>query len=912
LNAFIVRTNEAHYFILDFPHIVIDWLSLCVLMKDLNALLNQKTLPNVEDSFKIYESNLPLSIAPAKNFRHRTLTLPPQDYLAPFSAIGGSEILFLGSASTYQAFCERNKMSVHTFFALCHTLLLWKLTKSSPVSFYVPVMGRNTRTPHGQVGCFVQTAIFEVSVADHLSLHSLLDAIKEKLLEIGSEDCPSVNSIGSGTLLNFHFPEVNRLSFGELDSERVFIKKRSTICDIVFEIEKHNDQFLIYSTFSTSRYKPSTIKSVLDTYREICRQVLKLDLRKDSIGEISALGKTALKSISASNATKKAFQQNVLLNERVDAALEKYRDETCVVHGGKSYTYRELGNFSNAVAHVLKRAEIPKNTPIAIFSERSFELIACLCGVLKSGGAFVPFSVDWPIERLISTLKEHGISHLITQKKFAHCFSNLSESVNIVYLDSIDLDACPKRSLSVTRSSQDAAYIIFTSGTTGQPKGVTISHRAVGNLLDWGIRKFNLTQKDNCLWVCSISFDLSIFDIFAMLSVGGKITLTSDTERKNIQSLAHLLLQHNITIWNSAPPVLTSLVRYLEILDVQTLPLRLILLSGDWIPTELPGRIEKICNKAKIYSLGGATEATVWSNYHLVTGDSTKCPSIPYGKPIQNSKYYILDEKMALCPPMIPGELCISGVCLADGYYNQPEATDERFRIANIEGEQVRVYRTGDLAFFHADGEIRLLGRMDHQVKIRGHRVELNEIKICLRDKCGVIESEVVPYKQHAQTVLIAFLVCQETEKDTEYFQHKLRMHLPDYMLPKHLIILPKMPVTQNGKIDRDALHKMIILPPQIDASKKEIDLTSYTHRKIYEAFKKTLHSEKIPLDESFFDLGGNSLSAFEVFVTLRRDFILDLQDLYEHPSINSLAEALKPKTSSEVQTRLGRCKTYS
>jgi len=901
LNAFIIKSNDDHYFILDFPHVIIDWLSVHTVIDELNLILNKKLLSKTEDSFENFEQNQQTNEPPVNNNTH-VLTLPAMDYLEPFSAAGDSEFLFLGNVSKYQEFCKKNNISLHTFFVLCHTLLLWKLTKSTNISFYIPVMGRNTKLAVGTIGCFVRTSIFELNVIDSLNVHSLLEEIKNKLLEIVNDNTHSTNQIENGTLLNFHLPELNTISFDALYSERVFIKKHNTICDIVFEIEQHQNEFLIYSTFSKNKYQPNTIKNILEIVQKICNQILILDPKKDSIGKIDILSNATIQAINVLNATEQAFDTNNLLLERFNSSLDKHQEQLCIIHGEKSYTYRELEDFSNKISFFLRNTGIiQKNTPIAIFSERSFELIAWLLGILKSGGAFVPFSIDWPIERLISTIQENNIQYLITQKKFEDYFYELSASVNIIYQDNINLDLYPKTPLPTINSSQDIAYIIFTSGTTGKPKGVTESHRAVNNLLEWVVREFNLTNKDNCLWVCSISFDLSIFDIFAMLSVGGKITITSDAERKNIQALVKILLKNNITIWNSAPPILTALVKYLEILNVQDLSLRLILLSGDWIPTDLPKRIWKICCKAIIYSLGGATEATVWSNYYPITKDHSNYPSIPYGKPIQNSKYYVFDEDMSLCPLMVPGELYITGECLGNGYYNQPLLTAESFPTININGDKIRAYKTGDIAFIHSDGDIRLLGRVDHQIKIRGNRVELNEIKACLHKICNIIESEIILYNQHSQTILIAFLVYNEINKNTEYFKQKLRKYLPDYMVPEHLIIIQQMPITSNGKIDRDALYEIFEHTAKAVTPKKEVNTSSHIHKKIYKIFKNTLNNGDITLDQSFLDLGGNSLNAFEIFVELSKDFDLELQDLYDYPSINRLAKILKPKIAIKV-----------
>src|SRR6185436_4879623 len=364
---------------------------------------------------------------------------------------------------------------------------------------------------------------------------------------------------------------------------------------------------------------------------------------------------------------------------------------------------------------------------------------------------------------------------------------SLPELAHVICLD--ELFIRPIRPIGPIRpirsTPDDLAYVIFTSGSTGTPKGVMVRHRPVVNLLRWAHRTFAFSPADRVLFVTSLSFDLSVFDVFGLLAAGGSIRIATEEEIRDPERLLRALADEPITFWDSAPAALEQTVPFLSAVD-PALPaaLRLVFLSGDWIPVSLPDRIRGRFPGARVISLGGATEATVWSNVFPVEEVDPAWTSIPYGRPIDNASYHVLDAQLAPCPVGVPGDLYIGGGCLADGYAREPELTAEKF-LPDPWGARpgARLYRTGDRARYRPDGNLEFLGRRDHQVKIRGFRIELGEIEAALSALAGVREAVVVAREER----LVAYVA---GDADADALRQALRERLPDYMVPAAFVTL--------------------------------------------------------------------------------------------------------------------------
>ncbi|MGK9269356.1 amino acid adenylation domain-containing protein, partial [Bacillus inaquosorum] len=383
----------------------------------------------------------------------------------------------------------------------------------------------------------------------------------------------------------------------------------------------------------------------------------------------------------------------------------------------RGITYQELKVMSNRIARYLEINGVQTNDYVGVIVNREIETVANILAILKIGAAYIPINPDFPKERQTYILQDGKCKVTLT--------SELTKSIISTYEES-------KSDCKV--SPDQIAYAIYTSGSTGKPKGVVITHQAVTNTIIDINSKFKVNARDRFIGLSSMSFDLSIYDIFGAFSVGATLVMIED--QRDVKTIYHTVKENGITVWNSVPMIMEMLVNYMdeeekkpsiEAIDYDALPdLRLILLSGDWIPVTLPERIQDHFVDSKVISLGGATEASIWSIYYPINKVKKEWTSIPYGYPLANQTYYVLDYNNELCPIGVKGELFIGGKGVAEGYLNAKEKTEASFIEHPSYG---RLYKTGDMGVFTQDGYIEFQGRKDYQIKIRGYRVELGEIE---------------------------------------------------------------------------------------------------------------------------------------------------------------------------------------
>ncbi|MCG8639115.1 MAG: non-ribosomal peptide synthetase, partial [Desulfobacterales bacterium] len=463
--------------------------------------------------------------------------------------------------------------------------------------------------------------------------------------------------------------------------------------------------------------------------------------------------------------------------------------------------------------------------------------------------------------------------------------------VDVFSVDRLDY-ACPT-SVQIEQGPDDLAYVIHTSGSTGLPKGVMIDHKgAVNTILDINSR-YHLNRRDRVFALSSLNFDLSVYDIFGTLAAGAAIVMPDHALRKDPGHWLSLIKEEHVTVWNSVPALMQMLTEYLFGRgEFHFDTLRLILLSGDWIPLDLPDKIRKRFDPAEIISLGGATEASIWSILYPVKTVDPDWNSIPYGRPMVNQGFYVLNENMEPCPDWVPGQLYIGGTGLAKGYWRDGIKTKASF-IQNPKTD-TPLYRTGDLGRFLPDGDIEFLGREDQQVKINGYRIEPGEIESGLKRISGVADAVVVPVSDlENKKYLVGHIIADPkygyTDKD---LKKKLEQTLPEYMVPGFYLFHDAFPVTANGKIDR----KRLADPANISFQKNNIDIVdpeNETEQTVAEIVKEILSLEKVSTHSLFFDIGATSMHLVRLQNKLRKVFNNQIRvvDIFKYPTIHSLSQ---------------------
>jgi amino acid adenylation domain-containing protein len=597
------------------------------------------------------------------------------------------------------------------------------------------------------------------------------------------------------------------------------------------------------------------------------------------------------------NRTSHPAPEQVLIHELFEGWVDKQPDAIAVEAGESRLTYRQLDEASNRVAHALHSKGIGPGRFTAICLNRGVDLVIAMLGAAKSGASYVPLDPRYPPHRLSFMLQDSGCNCVLTEPAFAELFTNRDP----MYVAQIVGDALiPAVRPAGKAAPRDICYAIYTSGTTGNPNGVLLSHRAVVNTLDWVNHTFEVGPGDRALFVTSPCFDLSVYDVFGVLGAGATVVVASDAQLRNPDELAAALESSGITMWNSAPATLDSMLALTGTAVATLSRLRLVLLSGDWIPLSLPDAVRKKYRGARVISLGGATEAAIWSNWFPVGKVESDWTSIPYGVPIQNCRYHVLDGNMRPVPIGVPGDLYIGGTCLAEGYLNRPELTAQRFvKDPFTDREGGRLYKSGDRALYHEGGQIRLLGRQDSQIKIRGVRVELGEIEAALLKIPGVKQGVAMPYIDGSgQKAVGAYVVLdKQATLDGHAIRQMLSATLTIYAVPTRITLLETLPLSANGKVDRKALPRMDerVEPGHFVAPRTAAE------RQMVELWQELLQRRPIGITDDFFALGGHSLLAVTLMSRVRAQFGWDvpIERLIAHPTIQALLAARDESASS-------------
>ncbi len=641
-------------------------------------------------------------------------------------------------------------------------------------------------------------------------------------------------------------------------------------------------------------------RRMLGQLRVVLAGIARADARADLAGLALLTADEQRRILQDWNATQAPYERTATLHGLFARRAAQAPDAPALIDGAGTLGYGELDRLSRAVAAALDAARVPAGAPVAVRMSRDRHLVAALLGILRSGRAYVPLACNLPPARVGDIVDALSIGCVVTSAAIGdETAAHLGgRPAALLVAEEIVRGASAPGREPERGTADDLAYVIFTSGSTGKPKGVMMRHRPVVNLIEWVNRRFGVGPSDRMLFVTSPAFDLSVYDIFGVLAAGGSIRIASDDEAADPERLARILAEEPVTFWDSAPAALWQLHPLLQE-RVEGSRLRLVFCSGDWIPLSLPDWMRGCFPGASVVALGGATEAAIWSNYHVVERVEPGWRSIPYGRPIQNARYYILDRALRPVPPGIPGDLYIGGECLSDGYAGEPALTAARF-VADPHGDRpgARMYRTGDRARFWDDATIEFLGRDDHQVKIRGFRIELGEVEAALarhpdvQDALAVVRAngEGGPADGRDDRTLVAYAVPRPGGRAgaADLIAH-LRGLLPPPMVPAHLVMLDALPVSANGKVDRHAL------PAPLAERAKADGAAHLVEELVAGIWADVLGLASVPVDQDFFALGGHSLRATSVIarlrVALRRDLPLAL--LYRHPTVRELSAAI-------------------
>ncbi|MDJ1133699.1 amino acid adenylation domain-containing protein [Streptomyces iconiensis] len=613
------------------------------------------------------------------------------------------------------------------------------------------------------------------------------------------------------------------------------------------------------------------------------------------------------------------------LGELVSARARARPDATAVVDEEGAHSYRDVLAAAGRLARRLVELGAARDTLIGVVLDKGVDQIVAVLGVALSGAAYLPLSPDWPAARRHQLLVRGEAGIVVTAPGHRDTL-DWPEGVHLVTSADPEVTGAEATPPEVDVRPDDLAYVIFTSGSTGRPKGVMIDHRAAANTLQDMNERFSVGPDDRVLALSALSFDLSVYDVFGALAAGAAVVVPTRGREHDPSHWDDLVRRHGVTVWNSVPALMqvwtdacASAAAEGRGESVNASDLRLVLLSGDWIPVTLPDQVRAQHPGALVVSLGGATEASIWSVHHAIGDVPPEWSRIPYGKPLANQTLHVYDKHFAPCPVWTTGEICIGGAGVARGYWADPELSAAQFVEHPVTGE--RLYRTGDLGRYLPGGDIDFLGRVDFQVKLNGYRIELGEIEAALRSLPGVGGAlagvETNPATGRRQ--LVAHLLPGDREEtpssgarddaaaragagvDVAAVRSAVGELLPDYMVPHHFLVIDAVPLSANGKVDRGALP----VPWAELAPEEQVAPRDGLESRLMRMWTAALERDDFGVDDNFFELGGDSLHAVRILTMIRRDIGLDedMEDdlglLFEFPTIAELAERLSTGTGA-------------
>ncbi|MEG4208055.1 amino acid adenylation domain-containing protein [Microcoleus sp. Pol7_A1] len=839
-----------------------------------------------------------------------SLQLPTDRPRSPSpSYYGARHFLSLPEELTRQLKELSQREGVTLFMTLLATFqtLLYRYTGQTDICIGSPSANRHHSEVESVVGFFVNTLVLRTDLSGNPSFQELLSRVRDVALDAYTHSelpfeklvealQPAHRDRSYNPLFQVMFNLQNvpmSLSLDGVTLERLQIDNKTAKFDLSLDLIETPTGIQGFLEYSTDLFEPETVARTGKHWQTLLAGIVANPAQR--LSYLPLLTAAEHQQFAAWNQTDVWYSKHLCVHQMFEAQVEQTPDAVAIIFGDRQLAYSELNERSNQLAHHLQTLGVKPETLVGICAERSLEMAVGLLAILKAGGAYVPLDPAYPQERLSFMLEDSQVAVLLTQTHLAEILP--AHNVQVVYLDRpIAPTANSQECLQNPHSSvgqNNLAYIIYTSGSTGRPKGVAIEHRSPVTLIHWARSVFSPSQLAGVLASTSICFDLSVFELFVTLSSGGKVIVA-----KNALCLPHLSAANQVTLLNTVPSAITELLR------VRGVPASVLTvnLAGEPLSNQLVQQIYQHTSVQHVYNLYGPSEDTTYSTYALIEPGVEEIPAI--GCPIYNTQAYVLDAQKHRVPVNVPGELYLGGAGLARGYLNQPELTAETFVPSPFAAEQAvphpktsvpRLYKTGDLVRYRPDGKLEFLGRLDCQVKIRGFRIELGEIESVLTQYPTVTEAVVIARAaQSSEKRLVAYVVSSHSGFSISELRRFLKLQLPEYMVPAVFVVLDKLPLNPNGKVDRSMLPKPEGERPNLDAAfvapKKPAEI------QMAQIWTTILKLERVGICDNFFELGGNSLLAAQLMVKIRDIFHAEMpiRCLFETPTIKNLVQSLE------------------
>lgn len=784
--------------------------------------------------------------------------------------------------------------------------LLARYSGQSEIVVGTPIAGRNRVEIEGLIGLFANTLALRTSLAGDPTFRELVGRVKETALgayahqdapferlveELQPERSLSYNPIFQ---VMFSLQNAGRATFrlAGLELKPLGAPADTAKFDLSVFLAESPAGMQGHIEYNTDLFDGATIERLLGSYQTLLGAAAENPERR--ISELPLLTAAERKQIlGAWNDTAMAYPRELCLHQWIEQQAARTPDQTAGIFGDERISYSELNRRANQLAHYLCRMGVQQETLVGVSLERSLEMLVAVLGVLKSGGAYVPLDPAYPKERLGHVLEDSRAPLVITQQRLAAGLPEFAGRTICIDAEWPQIAVEAADNPAGAADCERRAYVLYTSGSTGKPKGVEITHRNLVNFLASMQQEPGLRSSDVLLAVTTLSFDIAGLELYLPLVTGATVVVASRDDAADAGCLMALLEKWQPTVLQATPATWWMLIEGGWQGNAQLKAL----CGGEAMPAELANKLMSRCGE--LWNMYGPTETTIWSTVKRVGEPQTGTVSI--GRPIGNTTVYVLDAAMEPVPVGVAGELYIGGDGVARGYFQRPELTAEKFlRDPFVEG--ARVYRTGDLARFLADGSLQFLGRQDHQVKIRGFRIELGDIEAVLGrhpsvKECAVSAREDTPGDKR----LVGYVVADANRPaQPQELRAWIREHLPEYMVPSAMVLMERFPLTPNGKVDR----KNLPAPDYaLEARPARVAPRTPLEEKLAAVWSKVLKVPNIGVRDNFFDLGGHSLMAVQLFQQMQAATgkTLHLNVLFTAPTIEELARILELEQACET-----------
>lgn len=891
----VVEQERTTLLFIDMHHIVSDGKSVALFLRELSSFYNGKLLEPLKIQYKDYsEWQRHKGVSGSREYwckqfegDYPRLDLPI-DFIRPkINRFNGSTKTSSIKGDLYKGvkdLCVRFGVTEHMFFLSGLLILFSRYDLQNDFVIGIPVEGRYHKDVESLIGMFVNTIALRLSVPKNHKYSEFLIEVKKYCLEAYEnqeflfEDLIEISNINWDISRNPVFDVMLSVQdendiivdFDGVESQSVRFNRSNALFDISIDIISKKGEYEVLWEYNIDLFLPINIDYMLQHYMNLLYELIH-DPDKQLL-EYSMINKREYEMIVKDfNNTSVGYECSKCVHEVFEYQALRKKNSVAVVFDSRSITYGELNRKANQLAVKLRAIGLRTDGLVALIVNKSIDMIIGILGILKAGGAYVPIDAGYPKERIDYILNDSKPTAILTNQYYSN------SNIPTIRISDTEEWREPDGNLNNVNCIENLAYIIYTSGTTGYPKGVMIEHRNLRNLINAYSEMYSLTEDDIIMQFASISFDQSVFEIFCSLLIGAVLCIIDFHKTDGVAGFAKQVNRNKVTVMGLTPFLIKEL-------NPSDFPKVRLLESGG---SEAEADVLEGWNIGRtIMNTYGPTETTV--NATTCKYNSEYHVSVPIGRPMNNAQVYIQNADGRLCGIGVPGEICIAGAGVARGYLNMEELSKEKF-YCNPYGEG-KLYATGDLGRWRYDGQIEFMGRVDKQIKIRGYRVEIDEVESVIRAMDHINDCVVVAREGNTKEIMLYAYLISDMKVDINKIKEMLRSKLPEYMIPAYIQQIEFIPLNKNGKLEIKRLPEFIHSMPKKEEPQNE------THLKLQSIFCDVLKLDSIGIYDSFFEFGGNSLNAIHLLYKISQEFeiMLTIKQLIDTKSIYQISILLE------------------